>query len=80
MMFGGCPYEDCEHTACRYLPDLPLPQFSQETCDGCGRTVWVLYSRVDPMVYTKEGFEAEFEHDPVKKTIRKREECTPENS
>lgn len=61
MIIGECPYDECQHSEMRIVPDKPLPIFSKEECRGCGRTVWVYYSRVDPAVYTEEGFNEEWD-------------------
>ncbi len=58
MMTGECPH--CEQVVMRSLPDAPLPAMSHESCPECGGEVWVYYSRVDPAVYTPEGFAEHF--------------------
>ena len=78
-IIGECPHDDCRHTEWRLLPenyeqpiDRPLPLFSKETCDGCKRTLWVYYSRIDPKVYTEEGFNEKFEVNEETKSIKER--------
>ena len=71
-MMGNCPYDDCQHFEWRLLPDRDLPIFSKELCRGCGRTVWVYYSRVDPKVYTETDFDQEFDADEATKHITPR--------
>jgi hypothetical protein len=72
MQVGDCPYADCNHPQMRLLPDKRLPLFSKEQCDGCGRTVWVLYSRVDPQIFTVDAFAEKYEVDELSKAIRAR--------
>lgn len=72
MITGECPYDDCDDFQMRLLPDKPLPLFSKEVCPGCKRTIWVLYSRIDPEVYTEEGFRKAFEVNEETKSIKQR--------
>jgi len=74
MQIGSCPHDDCDDQRMRILPDKKLPLLSRETCPGCGRTIWVYYSRVDPKAYTQEQFEQEFVYDEVTKSVRPRAE------
>jgi hypothetical protein len=76
-IIGDCPHDDCRHTEWRLLPDKPLPLFSKETCKGCGRTLWVYYSRVDPKVYPEDAFNERFEVDEQKKSIKARAAPAP---
>jgi hypothetical protein len=71
-ILGECPHDDCKHTEWRLLPDRDLPIFSKEKCKGCGRTLWVYYSRVDPKVYPEDAFERDFEVDEATKSIQPR--------
>jgi len=57
MILGSCPY--CDHSFYHGLPD-GTPCFAQNTCEGCGKTFWTRYSRVDPESWTEEGFAEEF--------------------
>ncbi len=72
MQIGGCPYEDCDDFQMRILPDKPLPIFSKETCPGCGRTIWLYYSRVDPKAYTEADFAKDWQVDEETKNIKPR--------
>jgi hypothetical protein len=56
----------------RILPDAGLPIFSKEVCPGCKRTIWVYYSRLDPNIYTEDGFAEEWEIDEKTKSIKQR--------
>ena len=72
-IIGECPHEDCRHTAWRILPE-ETPVFAKETCEGCKRTLWVWYSRLDPRVYTEDGFNADFYVDEETQAIRQKGE------
>lgn len=72
MQMGECPYEGCDDFQMRILPDKPLPLFSKESCPGCGRVIWVYYSRVEPAAYTEDGFAKEFEVDEATRKITPR--------
>ena len=62
MIIGECPYEDCEGVS--HIPCAErCPVFSREACESCGRTFWLLHSRVDPKAYTEQGFHEEYEVD-----------------
>jgi hypothetical protein len=69
MIMGECPYDDCDDFQMRILPEVDLPKFSKETCPGCGRRIWVLYSRVDPMIFTETGFSERYTVDEETKHI-----------
>ena len=72
-IMGDCPYEGCDHHEWRELPDMSLPVVASEECEGCGRKVWVWYSRVDPKVWTDEGFRQEWDVDDATKRITRKE-------
>jgi hypothetical protein len=74
-IMGKCGYDDCTHFAIRAIPEgHRLPLWSKEICDGCKRVVWVKYSRVDPIVYSEDDFNKEFEIDEATKQIKPRAE------
>jgi len=75
-IMGDCPYEGCDHHEWRELPDAALPVMSRETCDGCDRIVWVRYSRVDPEVWTEEGFLNNFDVDAATKSIKRKPDAS----
>lgn len=61
MILGECPYDDCDQFEGREIPNgVRLPAFAQDTCSGCGRIVWVRFSRVDPVAYTEADFLARY--------------------
>jgi hypothetical protein len=74
MITGDCPYDDCDDFRMRLLPDVPLPKFSKEQCPACKRTIWVLYSRIDPEVYTESDFDRAWVVDEATKNIKRRED------
>ncbi len=72
MQMGECPYEDCDDFQMRALPDRQLPVMSKETCPGCGRTVWALYSRVDPQIFTEQEFAELYDVNEATKNVTER--------
>lgn len=71
-IMGDCPYEDCDEHQWRSEPDVPLPVIGWDNCEGCGRKVWVWYSRVDPKVWTDEGFRQEWNVDEATKQVTRK--------
>lgn len=70
-IIGDCPYEDCDYTEIRSIPEsLRLPIFRKEECRGCGKVVWVKYSRIDPTAWTEAEFLQDHIVDEEKKEIR----------
>lgn len=67
-MLGECPYDDCEQFAWRILP-ASTPCFGRDVCKGCGRILWVLYSRIDPQVFTEAEFLQKWRVDESTRTI-----------
>lgn len=74
-VIGECPHEDCGQTVWRILPDGPLPAFSHEECPECGKPVWMLYSRIDPVCFTEEQFAERYLVDEATKSIKVRSEA-----
>jgi hypothetical protein len=68
MIFGDCPYEDCDGTHALGVPDQ-TPKFGKEKCEKCGREYWLYYSRFEPTAYTLEQFAQKFRVDEANKTI-----------
>lgn len=54
MIFGHCPYDDCDHPF--NTPMGEKPAFEKNTCEKCKRIFWTFHSRVDPKSWTEEGF------------------------
>jgi hypothetical protein len=73
MNIGECPYDDCDDVQAREIPDAPLPAFSKEECPGCGREIWMKYSRIDPEAFTPEQFAADWVVDHETKVIKPRD-------
>ena len=71
MIFGGCPYDDCDEPMFNPICDNP-PMFQKITCEKCGRVVWLYHSRIDPVVYTEKGFSEKYEVDEATKSIREK--------
>lgn len=54
MIFGSCPYPDCE---CDFT--IPLHNgtpIERQVCDNCKRVFWTFHSRFDPKSWTDEEF------------------------
>jgi hypothetical protein len=66
MIIGECPY--CDKPQMNCCPDV-MPVFGKVTCQDCDEQYWLLYSRIDPIAYTREGFEREYIVDEEAKTI-----------
>lgn len=73
MIIGECPYEDCSEPLFLCMGEYG---FTKDTCEGCGRIIWTLHSRLDPCSYTERGFQEEFKVDEERKTIEYRNERT----
>jgi hypothetical protein len=58
MQIGDCPH--CGAVMIYQTPDQ-TPVFSRVECDTCLKPVWLYLSRLDPMAYTQEGFEQDWE-------------------
>ena len=71
MIFGNCPYDDCDAFMSNSMCDEP-PKFQKLTCEACGRVVWLYHSRIEPVAYTEEGFLEEYEVDEKTKILKKR--------
>lgn len=69
MIVGDCPYEDCGETQMRCLPDVALPVIGKDTCEHCGQTCFIIFSRADPQVWTVEAFLVEYDVDDNARTI-----------
>lgn len=67
MNFGDCPY--CE----QFIGFMPVPDktpaYAKVSCESCGKEVWYKFSRIDPVAYTVEDFEATHVIDHVARTI-----------
>lgn len=54
MIFGNCPYPDCNDDFTVNLSEgMPIQQM---TCEKCKRVSWLLHSRLDPKSWTDESF------------------------
>lgn len=60
------------------LPDAQLPRFAKHECEECGATVWTWLTRLNPTTWTEEGFEAIFDINPEKKSIKLKPGCEDE--
>lgn len=70
MIMGACPY--CDQHMMNPIAGLPLPRFQKIKTECCGKTIWLLHSRVDPKAYTDEDFREEYEVNEETKSITKR--------
>ena len=61
MIIGECPHCDAHVMT----PMAERLCFSEETCDGCGKTYWLKHSRLDPIAYPDKPKECgeRIEHD-----------------
>jgi len=73
MIFGDCPYDDCNAPVSTACADK-CPAFSKETCETCGREYWLKHSRIDPVAYTLKDFAEEYEIDEENRKITKKSE------
>jgi hypothetical protein len=59
MNFGDCPYCN-DFLGAFEVPDR-TPAYAQVNCQSCGKKVWYRFSRINPMAWTIEDFEREYE-------------------
>lgn len=71
MQIGECPYDDCEHVQWRVY-EGDTPRVAKDSCESCGRIVWIWFSRIDPDAYTDEEFNERFEIDEEARHIKPR--------
>jgi len=50
MIMGECPH--CNSST--WTPIGPAPCYSEEKCESCGKTYWLLHSRIDPVAYAEK--------------------------
>lgn len=70
MIFGDCPYDDCNEPMCNSMGDRY--GFEKLNCEKCGRVIWLLHSRVDPVAYTDKGFRDKYEIDEETKQVKEK--------
>lgn len=68
MIFGDCPYEDCDGTHAISSAEH-TPAFSKEKCEKCGREYWMFHSRIVPEAYTLEAFANKYDVDEETRSI-----------
>lgn len=69
MIFGTCPYEDCDGSL--WLPAEPEGvKYERHECETCHRVIWTRYSRLDPWSMTEAEFLAAYEVDEATRTIQ----------
>ena len=68
MIMGDCPYADCDGVHMISCAEK-CPAFSHETCDDCGRTYWILHSRLLPEAFTEEEFAERYQLDEATRQI-----------
>lgn len=71
MIFGYCPYPDCDHA--HAIPLLEGRVHERLKCDKCGRVYWLLHSRIEPQAWTDEDFRRLHEVDDLGKRVRVKE-------
>lgn len=54
MIFGGCPH--CNKYVSRPIAqnNIPLPCYSKELCEHCGKDYWIKHSRISPEFYAEK--------------------------
>lgn len=62
MIFGECPYEDCDEPF-NVVPPDHLPTFGKMICEKCKRHFWEYMSRIDAHAYTLEQFGEKYDVD-----------------
>lgn len=69
MIFGECPYEDCDGSLHLALAESHVGGFQRHNCETCGRQIWTFHSRWNPHSYTQEDFEAKYDVDEKTREI-----------
>jgi hypothetical protein len=77
MIFGECPYDDCGASFITFMAEQ-APVFEKLKCEKCGRFFMEYHSRIEPIGYTMEDFNNEFEVDEATKSIKRK--ATPQNN
>ena len=70
MIFGGCPY--CDGAIVNYMPE-ESPKFAKRECEHCGKTYWLLCSRISSEAYTVEEFLNHYAVDEENKSVQRLE-------
>ena len=70
MIFGDCPYEDCDGVHVVNFAGIRV--FQKLICEHCNREYWMLHSRVEPEAYTPDELAKEYEIDEETKTLKTR--------
>jgi len=63
MIFGDCPYLDCQEPFCITLMTGPLPALERHHCEKCRRVIWTQHSRANPESWTDEDARKQFAID-----------------
>ena len=69
MIFGECPYNDCNQQMMNSICDNP-PMFERLVCEQCGRVIWLYHSRLEAVAYTEEGFLEKYDLDETNRSIK----------
>ncbi len=69
MIFGSYPC--CDSFLSLSMP-AKTPVYLPERCPHCGEAVWHRLSRVEPMSWTEEDFEKEYDIDAEAKMVKAR--------
>lgn len=69
MIFGNYPC--CNGELCLSMPEK-TPTSAPENCPHCGKRVWHIFSRLEPMSYTEKDFLKSYEVDEITKAVTKR--------
>ena len=65
MVFGECPYVDCDESYAEVSP-AKTPRFGKTECEKCGREFWVLFSRITPSACTPDELEIDEDTKSIK--------------
>jgi len=73
-VMGTCPYDGCGGDRWIAFDEerARLPMFHKGTCDDCGKTVWTILRRWDPLEYTEQGFNEKYVVNEETKVISER--------
>ena len=56
MFFDKCPYAGCGQEFGLKVPEGILPLLEQHRCEGCGRLIFMLHSKILPQTFTEAEF------------------------
>lgn len=69
MIFGECPYNDCDEPICIACADR-CPAYQRIVCKKCGRVFWEKHSRINPEAFTEEDFNKKYKIDEETREVK----------